>query len=112
MQSLNSTFFANRFLRVSMATCSDPQAKHWQVAGVNWSRDRHSYNGQVYSFQCDVHTLSFNGRQKWSLLYIIETWWDEKGKNVVRSMHWGRMLSGSKSDIIAWFRAQEEVLSA
>jgi len=110
VKTFNDAYFANSFMRISMTTCPGPQINNWQVAGVTWHRDRHSYYGQDYSFQCDIHTLSFAGRRAWGLLYVNETWWDEKGKNVVRSTHWGRLLRGSKTDVFAWFKAQEGAL--
>ncbi len=110
MKSFNDALFANRFMRISMATCPGHQINNWQVAGVAWCRDRHSYYGQAYSFQCDAYTLTFSGRRSWAILYVNETWWDEAGKAVVRSTHWGRLLRGNKSDVFAWFKAQEEAL--
>ncbi len=112
MKSFNDAFFANRFARVSMATCPGAQTNNWQVEGTSWLRDRHSYCGKTYSFQCDVYTVAHAGRRPWGLLQVSETWWDEAGKNVVRNVHWGRLLHGRKEDVFTWFRDQEERLSA
>jgi len=110
MKSFNDTFFSNRFTRVSMATCPAPQINSWEVAGTTWRRDRHSYYGQTYSFQCDVYTVTHAGRKSWSLLQVVETWWDEARTTVVRNTHWGRLLHGNKEDVFSWFRDQEESL--
>ena len=93
-----------------MATNPGLKMIRWDVAGVLWRCDRHSYRGQAYAFQCNTHTLEYKGRKPWALLYVDETWWDEAAKNVVRSNHWGRMLSGNRADAFAWFKEQEEAL--
>lgn len=108
--SFNDAQFANRFSRVYIATNPGMKLSQWEVNGVSWHRDRHSYYGQAYAFRCDAHTLVYKGRKPWAILYVDETWWDEAAKNVVRSNHWGRQLNGSKIDAHSWFKMQEDAL--
>jgi len=107
MKSLNDKSFRNLWQMIYQATSSSPEADHWQVAGVDWRRQRHHYSGPDYSFSIETHLLTCNraGRSEWSLLVVTEHWWDAKHDPLQSHMRL-HSLAGSKRAIIEWFRDQ------
>jgi hypothetical protein len=108
VRNLTDASFAMAFSLVLDATNAGRKRSHWQVGGVQWQRDRLTYGGPTYAFQCEVHTLRHTASPSWTLLYVMETWWDEGRKSVVRDNRWGRLLAGRKAEVLAWFRKQSD----
>lgn len=104
MKNLTDASFATAFSLALDATNPGRKRAQWQIGDVEWRRDRLNYGGSTYAFQCEIHTVRCTGNTAWDLLYVMETWWDEGHKSVVRDNRWGRLLGGRKADVLAWFR--------
>lgn len=109
MKGFNDTKFGLAFNRIMSGDRSEPGRREWEIAGVQVRRDRHSYSGQGYSFATEAYTLTSLGRTKWELLIVKEYWWDAQHV-AVRSSQWGKLLSGSKSAALDWFRVRSAEL--
>jgi hypothetical protein len=82
----------------------------WTLEGVDCARERHSFTGQQHGFAVEIITFAHAGRRGWTLMVVKEYWWiGAEGKDT-KLLRWARPTSGRRSDIIAWFRAQEASL--
>ncbi len=108
MANLNAASFLNRWHIVQRATMPTPESVCWEVAGVEWRRERHAFTGGAYSFAVEVHTLASLTRDKaaWSLMVVVEHWW-ASGRKALKTTTWVRRLSGSSATIFAWVRDHE-----
>jgi hypothetical protein len=113
MRGFNDARFANSFGRIHSAVNPGLKKHHWEAVGVKWLRERHGYHGPHYSFQCETFLLTrLASKNSWTLLVVSETWWNEDGNAVLRSNHWGKLLTGRKPDALAWFKTQEDALQS
>lgn len=108
-----------RVIDMLVASANPPGAAskaEWTEGSVHWCRDRHSYSGPLYSFTTDVCTITHSGATKWRLLSVKEHWRtgnDDRARastNADRHVRWARLVSGSRKDTLAWFRARQTEL--
>jgi hypothetical protein len=110
MKGFQDNSFQNAFQRIMSGAKALPTAVRWTIAGVEWHRDRHTHTGQEYSYTVEVHRLFASGPKSWALLYVIETWWYGSETSETRRASWGKVMKGKRSDVFAWFRAQEKAV--
>ncbi len=82
----------------------------WQAGGVRFERERHSYSGRSHCFTIEVFLLTRPGRHGWQLMVAKEHWWDGGHKRAIKTLRWSQPLGGSRRDILAWLREQEQAL--
>jgi hypothetical protein len=84
--------------------------KHqWETNGVACVLDRHSYYGQMYSFDVEVLHLCLGttSRPKWQLYLVTEFWRDETGETV-RMTKWLKQTAGKPADVMRWIVENRE----
>jgi len=80
----------------------------WSHDGVACERERHSFSGGRHGFAVEVVTMTWPGRQGWTLMVVKEFWWAGNREKELRSTRWAQLLSGRREDAIAWMRKQGE----
>jgi hypothetical protein len=84
----------------------------WQPKGVEWRKTRHSFAGLDHSFSVEVHSLSSTAaKTPWSVVVVVEHWWDTHGKPL-KSATWAHRVKGSSQAIADWCTAQAAALSS
>jgi hypothetical protein len=107
MKNLSGPSFYRLFdLLVSMTNPGLKLAR-WEVDGVDWERQRHSFTGPSHGFGVEIFTLTRSGTHGWVLMVIKEYWWTGEENRALKSLHWSRPLRGRRGDVITWFRMQE-----
>lgn len=85
---------------------SDLRRTKWSYRGVDWIRERHSFNGSATGFAIDQYLITKPSPGGWTLLVVKEMWWDGGDKSI-RSTQWAKLLSGSRAKTLEWLRAEE-----
>ena len=80
---------------------------HWMHDGVQFERERHSVTGPRHGLAIEIFTLTRSGRHGWSLMVIKEYWWAGEESKALKNLRWARPISGQRSDILSWLRAQD-----
>jgi len=83
---------------------------HWTHDGVEFERERHSFSGPKHGLTIEIVTLTRSGRRGWSLMVTKEYWWAGADSKAFKNLRWARPISGQRSDLFAWLRAQEAAL--
>ena len=104
---LGDAKFLNLFSQIAARTNSDRDCDAWKTEGVLWQRQRVVNWTAGVSFQIETHQLSHAARNTWVLLYVHEMWWGETRDKTIRNMHWVRLQSGSRKDVLGWFKDRE-----
>lgn len=110
MKSLaRPSFF--RFFDLLLAN-TNPGLKRtcWTFDGVEFERNRHTFTGPRHGLAIEIFTLTHGGRRGWSFMVTKEYWWAGPDNKAFKNTRWARPLSGRRSDLMAWLRAQEEAL--
>lgn len=104
------TFASSSFFRLIYGLLgeahSDLRRTKWEHRGVNWTRERHTFNGSASGFVIDQYLLTKPNPNGWTLLVVKEMFWDGNDKPI-RSTQWAKPLSGSRSKMLEWFRGEE-----
>jgi hypothetical protein len=76
MPGLNTRSFFARWRALHAASNPGLRKDRWEVDGVEWTKERHSFWGERYSFQFEVHRMAhrYGSRHGWALLVVIERW--------------------------------------
>jgi hypothetical protein len=106
---LGDNNFFNLFQQLAAATNANRDCAEWNVAGVNWRRQRHVTSGAV-SYQLEVHELRRTAGPKWSLLFVHELWWGGDRRKAIRNVHWTHLQSGNRRDVLRWFQQRQDEL--
>ncbi|MGD9659429.1 MAG: hypothetical protein AB7U61_17620 [Methylocystis sp.] len=88
----------------------------WEKNGVTCAVERHSYRGDLYSFDVEimrVHSLGDarrigDARKNWELLIVTEHWRNAGGEH----MHMGKWLkltNGNAVDVKRWIANNREI---
>ena len=80
---------------------------HWTHDGVQFERERHSVTGPRHGLAIEIFTLTRSGRHGWSLMVVKEYWWAGEESKALKNLRWARPISGQRSDILSWLRAQD-----
>ena len=109
MRGVNDQKFLNRWQALYRATCPSPTAARWQVADVQWRKQRLSLENSDFALSLEVHRLSRNpaGAVGWALLVAVEHWWDAD-RGSIKSTSWARVLGGNSKAVLAWMRERDE----
>lgn len=84
--------------------------KHkWQACGVECILDRHSYYGEMYSFDVEVLHMRCKAatRLNWQLYLVSEFWRNEAGETV-RLTKWLKQTAGKPADVMQWIVENRE----
>jgi hypothetical protein len=81
----------------------------WQIDGVNWLRERHSYAGASHGFTVEVTTGTRAAKPGWTLVVVKEYWRAGSGESM-KSLQWAHIENGSRTDVVAWLERQERKL--
>lgn len=89
-----------------LARTSDPtQARRkWNAYGLDWNRSRQSSYGPDFGFIADITVVRQPTRNSWSLLVVRESWWAGDSPDPIKMRQWAHLMSGLKTDVIAWAR--------
>ena len=110
MSRIGDRSFMFAWQAIRAATQPGPEATRWTVAGVQWRRSRYSLMAPDHSATCEVHRLDrVAGLEGWSLMVVIEHWWDEK-RNPLRNQVWATHVAGSRFRIAEWITQQSKTL--
>jgi hypothetical protein len=109
MPGLNTRSFFARWHALHAASNPGLRKDRWEVDGVEWTKERHSFWGERYSFQFEVHRMAhrYGSRHGWALLVVIERWWGPNRKASLREAYWCRRVAGTAESISAWLRKQQ-----
>lgn len=110
MRGFNDASFTLVFNRLVSASNMRLDKDEWQVGEVSFQRQRHSYWGHEYAFSVEIYTLRARARESWELMVVRENWWGG-GHAPVRTSQWGKLVAGSKSAALDWFRRQSLAMS-
>lgn len=83
----------------------------WTDRGVSWERERHSFTGPKHGLSIEIITVQRSGRHGWGLMVVKEYWWAGPENKALKSLRWVKPVTGRPSDILGWFRAQEDSLN-
>ena len=111
MRTFADTSFFRLFDGLLGEARPDLRSTAWSHRGVDWIRERHTFNGRGAGFAIDQHVITRSGRDGWSLLIVRESWWDGHDKPL-RSTQWAKPLSGSRASLLRWLREEERRLAA
>jgi hypothetical protein len=78
--------------------------KHkWEWSGAECVLDRHTFYGEMYSFDVEVLHLRLQvaSRLKWQLYLVTEFWRNEAGETV-RMTKWLKLTAGKRADVMKW----------
>jgi len=110
------TFADPSFFRLFHAlleeSCPDRRQTQWSRRGVAWVHQRHSFTGIACGFGIHQYTMTKSGPQGWSLLVVKEHWWAVGGETSLRATEWAKPLTGKRTHIIDWLRAEERRIAA
>jgi len=81
----------------------------WNIDGVDWLRERHSYAGASHGFTIEVTTGTRAAKPAWTLMVVKEYWRDARGESM-KSPQWAHIEAGSRADVVAWLERQERNL--
>lgn len=75
----------------------------WDTNGVHCDLHRHTYNGELYSYDIEVLRILYKSgaRIRWDLYLIAEFWRDRAGETI-RITKWLKLLTGKPSDVTKW----------
>lgn len=95
-----------------LVSTSNPGMKRtrWTHDGVDFERERHSFTSSRHGIVIEIFTLTRGGRHGWSLMVTKEYWWAGPDATPFKNLRWARPLSGERSDLFTWLRAQEAAL--
>jgi hypothetical protein len=95
-----------------LVSTSNPGLKRtrWTHDGVEFERERHSFTSSRHGIVIEIFTLTRGGRHGWSLMVTKEYWWAGPDATPFKNLRWARPLSGQRSDLFTWLRAQEAAL--
>jgi hypothetical protein len=82
----------------------------WTFDGVEFERERHSFIGAKHGLTIEIYTLTRGGRRGWTLMVTKEYWWAGEDSKALKNLRWAKPLSGQRSDLLTWLRAQEAAL--
>ena len=106
MTRIGDRAFMHAWQIIRAATQPSPEATEWEVAGVRWRRYRLSHAAPAYAATMDVHRLDHGkGREAWSVLVVIEHWWDERHR-LLRDQSWAVHVCGPRPQIAEWIACQ------
>ncbi len=110
------TFGDPAFFRVFdlMLSLTNPASKrsHWRHDGVDFERERHSVTNPRYGLAIEIFTLTRPGRRGWSFMVIKEYWWAGEESKALKNLRWARPISGQRTDVLSWLRAQESKIAS
>ena len=109
MRHLNSRSFFLQWNLLCAETNPGQRKDRWQVDGVDWAKERHSYWGEHYSMHLDVHRLTYRRGSKtdWELLVVTEQWWGPDRQKGIRNTNWCKAICGKPEQILAWLKKQD-----
>jgi hypothetical protein len=110
MKSLARPSFFRMFDLLLSSTNPGMTRSRWTHEGVDFERERHSFTSSRHGIVIEIFTLTRNGRRGWSLMVTKEYWWVGPDAKPFKNLRWARPLSGERSDLFAWLRAQEAAL--
>jgi hypothetical protein len=92
-----------------LVSSSNPGMKRtrWTHDGVEFERERHSFASSRHGIVIEIFTLTRGGRHGWSLMVTKEYGWAGPDATPFKNLRGARPLSGERSDLLTWLRAQE-----
>jgi len=108
MANLNSRSFFWQWQNLYAASNPGYLKNHWQVDDVDWTKEGHSYWGEQYSVQFEIHRLEYRPAKaaEWTLLVVVERWWGPDREKTIRDTSWCRAVNGRADRIQAWVKKQ------
>jgi hypothetical protein len=107
VRSLARPSFFRMFDLLVSSTNPGMKLTRWTHDGVDFERERHSFSSSRHGIVIEIFTLTRSGRRGWALMVTKEYWWAGPDAKPFKNLHWARALSGKRSDLFAWLRAQD-----
>jgi hypothetical protein len=88
----------------ALYTAHDPgqSGDCWEMDGVRWSRERHSFWSASHSLVIEFHSLTRPPPKRWHFIVVKERYWGEDRQKALRDTIWGKIDNGNATDIGAW----------
>ena len=110
MKNLAHPSFFRAFDLLVGTTNPGMKRTRWTHDGVEFERERLSFTGTRHGLSVEIITLTRGGRRAWSLMVTKEYWWAGPESKAFKNLRWARPVSGQRTDILGWMRAQEAAL--
>jgi hypothetical protein len=109
MRRLSRASVINDIERIVKRPASGLGKHKWDASGVECVLDRHSYYGEMYSFDVDVLHLRLKmaTRVKWQL-YLVTEFWRNEACETVRMTKWLKQTAGKPADVMRWVTENRE----
>lgn len=114
MKSIHGRAFLSVWRMLYHESNPGPAVHRWQVGGVDWVRETYGAGMRDYSFHIETHVLRHEeGNPKsWTLLVVVERWWQPRRQDALKVTEWRQMLDGNDKDVLRWFDDQRARLDA
>ena len=109
MKRLSRSRVINEIERIVKAPVVGLGKHRWETRGVECVFDRHSYHGDLYSFDVEVLRIEHvvKGRRKWQV-YAVTEFWRAEGDENTRMTKWLKLTSGRSADVMSWIVENRE----
>ena len=114
MKSIHSKAFLDLWRALYHESNPGPTIDRWQYDGIDWVRETCRIGMRDYAFHIETHILTHHGKgpATWSLLVVVERWWQPDRQDAMRTTEWRRLLKGRDNQVIGWFDRQRARLDA
>jgi hypothetical protein len=109
MKSFADPAFFRVFDMIVAASGGSPGSfkTHWKEGGVNFDRAKHSSAAGGSGFIIEICTLTHPTPRPWRLIAVKEYWHLENSTKLLRQVRWAKLLSGTRTDALGWFKQRE-----
>jgi hypothetical protein len=80
---------------------------HWKEEEVTFDRAKHSSAAGGSGFIIEICSLTHPGPRAWRLIAVKEYWHLENSTKLLRQVRWAKLLSGTRTDALTWFKQRE-----
>ena len=114
MKSIHSKAFFDVWRALYHESNPGPTVSRWRCDRVDWVRETYRTGAEHCSFHIETHILSHDGKDRasWALLVVVERWWAQGRRDVLKTAQWCQLLRGSNKPVLNWFERQRVRLDA
>jgi hypothetical protein len=114
MKSIHSKLFLEVWRALYHQSNPGPTIDRWQLDGVEWVRETYRVGAREYAFHIETHLLTHHGGDPdpWSLLVVVERWWQRGRQDALKTSEWRQVLQGRDKQVLHWFERQRVRLDA
>lgn len=114
MKSIHSKAFHDVWRALYYESNPGPTIDRWQYDGVDWVRETYRVGTRDVAFHIETHILTHHGKgsASWTLLVVLERWWQPGQQDAMKTTEWRRLLKGRDKQVMGWFDRQRARLDA